>query len=48
MDKEWLEAAKAAVQEWEDALEGDSGDREIDAGLELADLVRAVIEANEG
>ena len=33
------DAAAAALAGWRDALEGDSGDAEIDAACELADLV---------
>lgn len=41
----WTKAATEAVAAWEAALEGDSGDAEIEAGVRMADLLREMIEA---
>lgn len=43
MTQEWNERAKAALTAWETALRGDSGDAEIEAGVDLADLVREIL-----
>jgi hypothetical protein len=42
-DESWAERARRALVAWESALEGDSSDAEIDAGVELADLLRQAL-----
>jgi hypothetical protein len=39
----YVEGLRDTLHGWEDAADGDSGDDEHDAGLALADAVRAII-----
>lgn len=43
MDEAWKAAAREALAAWDAAINGDSGDAELEAGMELADLVAAAL-----
>lgn len=43
MSPEWLAGAQEALAEWDKAVEGDSGDAELEAGWRLAELLREAL-----